>query len=294
MIDFRRRGDAPKAGLLGKSPAMAEKNLRIGRVSGRIRDRPTGISIMAFSPKHIPVWARLVLSQGLAFLAVVAAANTFGIGSVPLWLATGALASVIGLVSGLSPYWITLQMFLPFAAAYSGAVPAWAYLALFVLSALVYWNSASEQVPLYLTNVRTWNTVSGLAREWRARSFVDLGSGLGGGVIQLARENPGLRVKGVETAPLVFLASRIRLALAPCRNAEIRYRSIWDEDLSAYDVVYCFLSPVPMERMFAKAKREMRANAHFISNSFEVAGQTPDRTVEVGDGRKTRLLIWRM
>ena len=59
-----------------------------------------------------------------------------------------------------------------------------------------------------------------------------------------------------------------------------------------FDVVYCFLSPAPMARLFAKAAAEMKPGSLFVSNSFAVPGQSPGRIVEVDDRRRTKLLIW--
>jgi hypothetical protein len=68
---------------------------------------------------------------------------------------------------------------------------------------------------------------------------------------------------------------------------------MWNIDLSEFDVVYAFLSPAPMERLFEKVRREMKPGSIFISNSFMVPGESPTETVEISDRRQTKLLIWR-
>jgi len=70
--------------------------------------------------------------------------------------------------------------------------------------------------------------------------------------------------------------------------------SFWKLDLGEYDMVFAFLSPVPMQDLWTKASAEMRPGTLFVSSSFEIPGQTPDRIVQVNDSRKTRLLVWRM
>lgn len=239
-------------------------------------------------------WLKVLASQAIVLALVLWLRESIPVGGPLLQVAQGLAAALIGRLLGLSPFWIPIQILLPLAAAYNAVVPAWAYLAAFIVCALIYWNSASEQVPLYLTNRRTWQALDTIISEQKATSFVDLGSGMGGVVTFLADAHPGLRARGVETAPLVFLASRIRLMLRRLPNAEFAYRSIWDEDLSAHDVVYCFLSPVPMPRMFLKAKAEMRPGTLFVSNSFAVPDVEPDAVVEVDDTRKTRLYLYRI
>ena len=49
-----------------------------------------------------------------------------------------------------------------------------------------------------------------------------------------------------------------------------------------------------MERLFAKARREMRPAFLFISNSFAVPGAPADEIVRVDDGQRTELHVWRM
>ena len=128
----------------------------------------------------------------------------------------------------------------------------------------------------------------------KARRVVDLGSGMGGVVTTLAGRHRDVEVSGFETAPLVVLASKLRVALSGRANARIVYKSLWEAQLDSYDLVYCFLSPVPMTRLYAKARREMRPGTLFVSNSFPVEGIAADRIIEVEDGRRTRLHVYAM
>lgn len=239
-------------------------------------------------------WLKVLLSQGLVLVTLLVLGGHVPVSGLLLLVLHGAAAALVGWLLGLSRFWIPIQIVLPLAVAYNADVPAWVYLAAFIVSALVYWNSASEQVPLYLTNRKTWQALSGIVSDAKATSFVDLGSGMGGVVTYLARTHPGLKARGVETAPLVFLASRMLLLASRLPNAQLAYKSIWEEDLSAHDIVYCFLSPVPMPRMFAKAKAEMRPGTLFVSNSFAVPDQQSSAVIDVDDARKTRLYLYRM
>lgn len=209
-------------------------------------------------------------------------------------LAQGLIAA--GLTAGfrLPRIWLPVQILMPFLVVYGIQLPAWVFLAAFVLTLLISWNSAGERVPLYLTNARTAAALGELAEEAGARKLVDLGSGLGSVVLPLARRGPHLFATGIENAPLPYLASRIRLSVSGLANARFQRLSLWKADLSAYDLVYCFLSPVPMPKLFEKARAEMRPGSLFVSNSFPVPDQTPERIVQVDDARQTRLYLYRM
>ena len=53
-------------------------------------------------------------------------------------------------------------------------------------------------------------------------------------------------------------------------------------------------APLPLARLYDKARAEMKPGSLFISNSFAVPDQKPHRVVTVKDGRRTKLLIWKM
>jgi predicted O-methyltransferase YrrM len=244
-------------------------------------------------------WIKVLACQAVAFLAIALLAGWLswpamvpgGPGGL---LAQGVLAAILGHFLKLPRIWLLVQVMMPMAVVHGDVVPAWAYLFAFVVCALVYWNSASEQVPLYLTNRRTWQALGDLVAANEARTVADLGSGMGGVVTFLARAYPNAVVSGLETAPLVVAASKLRVLLSRLPNARIVYRSLWDEPLGAYDLVYCFLSPVPMPRLYAKARAEMRPGSLFVTNSFPVPGRAADRILDVDDGRRTQLHIYAM
>jgi hypothetical protein len=247
--------------------------------------------------RQIRNWLKLGASQGLALACLAGAARWSLLPSTePLALVAtqAAAATLFGLLLRLPRVWIPLQLLLPVGLVYGGAAPAWLYLAGFAAVALLFWNAPSEEVPLYLTNRKTAAALATLVEETGAGSFVDLGCGTGSVLAALKRRRPDLAVTGVETAPLVFALAWVRLL--PFRKngiASVAYRSLWKEDLSRHDIVYCFLSPAPMARLHAKAKAEMRPGALLVSNSFPVPDVKPERVIEVGDGRQTRLFLYR-
>ena len=122
--------------------------------------------------------------------------------------------------------------------------------------------------------------------------FLDLGAGLGSIVCPLAKMRPDARIVGVENAPATWLIGRLRTLGLP--NCDWRWGDLWQCSLAEQDVVYAFLSPVPMPELWEKASREMPAGSLFISNSFPVPGITPERIVELDDRRQTSLYCYRI
>lgn len=207
----------------------------------------------------------------------------------------GVLAAILGLWLGLAPWWAPINLVLPGAIAivWLWHVPPVVFFAALILLVLVFWNSAFGGVPLYLSNSKTKAVLLDLLPEKQGFRFVDLGCGLGGPVLDLARRRGDGKFSGIETAPGLFVLAWLRRRLGGPKNAEIRFADMRRLDLGNYDVVYCFLSPVPMPWLYEKARREMKAGSLFISNSFNVPDHPPDETVSVDDRRATKLLLWR-
>ncbi len=97
----------------------------------------------------------------------------------------------------------------------------------------------------------------------------------------------------MEIAPLPFLVSWLRMRLSKGR-CEVRWGSLWRVDLQPFDVVYAYLSPVPMADLWRKIQREMRPGTLFISNTFEVPGVEPSEVVELDDLHQSRLYLYRL
>jgi len=247
-----------------------------------------------------PPIAVALASQVFAFVPCIAAVSILATGSgepVSLYgtlIANGMIAAVIGYVLGLAIWWGPIQLLFPpmLALAYQADLPAWSFLVIFGGLALVFWNTGRERVPLYLTNAKTCEAISGFIDE-DTKTFLDLGSGTGSTVFYLARRWAGTHFHGIESAPGTFALSRLRLVLSGLSNLELDYGDIWKADLGDYDVVYAFLSPAPMARLFDKVVREMKPGSLFISNSFAVPGREPDDILHVDDNRATQLLLWR-
>lgn len=248
--------------------------------------------------RQIISWAKVLASQAGAIALMWALRDMLPTGGhvivIPLLLLQGLIAAMIGKLLLLSPFWVPIQFLIPMALVYGGAVPAWGYFLAFVAIALVFWNSPAERVPLYLTNPSTRLALSKLIKKNNTRTLIDLGCGTGSVVVGLARSHPELEATGVETAPPVFAMAWLNALLRGKSRARISFQSLWKTDLAAYDIVYCFLSPAPMARLFEKAKTEMRNGALLVSNSFAVPEVEPERIIEVGDTRKTQLFVYRM
>lgn len=189
-------------------------------------------------------------------------------------------------------WWLPIHLvFVPLAVLASRLpiAPAW-YLGGFLLLLLVFWRTDRSRVPLYLSTRQTAEALAALLPDHPC-AVADLGCGNGSLLRRLARLRPDCSFVGIEHAPLTWLWARLAsLGQANCR---IEPGDFWRRHLGVFDVVYAFLSPAPMPRLWHKAHAEMRPGCILISNSFEIPDAAPDHVVDVADRRHTRLLRYR-
>lgn len=242
----------------------------------------------------MPPALKALLAQLLGCTAAFAVARS-GLLPAGLWplvavQAVAATSAAIALKS--APWWRWIHLgFVPLVvgAVQLAIAPGW-YLAAFLVFALIYWSSFRTQVPLFLSNRRTAETVAGLLPAERPAKLLDLGSGTGSLLRPLARMRPDCRFEGLESAPAPYALSRLLSRSQP--NISLARGDFWNIPWSDYDVVYAFLSPVPMPQVWQKACAELRPGSLLISNSFPVEGVEPESVIEVSDRRGTQLYCY--
>ena len=242
---------------------------------------------------RVPPVAVAGLAQALGWMASAALVGTDTI--APALAAQGAIAAIVGRLFGLASWWVLINLAFPVlvgAVSLLSIAPGW-YLGAFVAMVAVYWSTFRTQVPLYLSGRRAIGIVASRLPNDRPCRFLDVGSGTGTVLAHLAKQvSTDVELHGLELAPLPHAIAQIRSRLARHRFS-VKRQDFWRCDLGAYDVVYAFLSPVPMPALWRKARTEMRPGSLFISNTFIVPGVPPDESIALGDGARM-LHLWRM
>ena len=243
-------------------------------------------SMLRLPPALVALLAQL---PGLA-LAVVLLTSGAPLPLPALAMLVGVVAAALAIHWRLPSWWRLINLtFVPLLwLGLAADLDSRWFLAGFLALALTSLGAVRTRVPLYLSSAAA---ARDLARRLPGNGrLMDLGCGLGGPLAGVRRARPDARLEGVEAAPLNWLIARVRL----WRRADIRLGSLWDADLSGCDVVYAYLSPAPMARLWQKAEAEMKPGSLFISNSFAVPGLAFDEVIELDDLSRSRLLIRRM
>eukprot|EP00013_Stygamoeba_regulata_P010434 CAMPEP_0177686266 /NCGR_PEP_ID=MMETSP0447-20121125/33476_1 /TAXON_ID=0 /ORGANISM="Stygamoeba regulata, Strain BSH-02190019" /LENGTH=418 /DNA_ID=CAMNT_0019196375 /DNA_START=66 /DNA_END=1319 /DNA_ORIENTATION=- len=140
------------------------------------------------------------------------------------------------------------------------------------------------------------NVARALPGDPKRKLFVDIGSGDGCIVVDVAKET-GIRGVGIENNPWLVLASRWRARREKVsERVSFKRQDLWKADLSQYDVLCFVLVPDMMEELERKLHREMKPSAYAIAGRFPLAtwphldthallsavGDIPDEPLEQG------------
>ena len=245
-----------------------------------------------------PVGAALLIQVVILFLITLPLVlavlhGGMGIHPIVITLLQATVAAGITTILPMPRWWILLQALFPFAVVVGLSV-RWSpliWLGAFVVVWLVNSNAFGERVPLYLSGSSA-SQVLGTVLPVGPFRFVDLGCGLGGLLARLADTHPQGHFEGVESALLPWLIARLRLARRS--NCRVRWGSFWTLPLREYDVVYCFLSPVPMARLWIKACAELRSGSLVVSNTFVIPNAPPPSDVLELSDFSGPLYVWRI
>ncbi|SFK32065.1 hypothetical protein SAMN05216302_100429 [Nitrosomonas aestuarii] len=239
----------------------------------------------------------------IAFVAQLAALTmilplmvTFPSAGILEWaILHGIVAAIFSYLFKMATWWIPIQLsFMPavIATLSIGLSPYWFGLG-FCLLVLIYGKTYQTQVPLYLSSNEVTIALTLFLPPKKEFTFIDLGCGCGGLLSRLNKTHANGAFYGIEAALLPYLIGKIR-NLFKKSGCKVQWGDLWKQNLSQYDVVYAYLSPVPMKSIWEKVCREMRPGSIFISNTFMIPGVTPEKSIRLNDFSGSTLYIWRI
>jgi SAM-dependent methyltransferase len=207
-------------------------------------------------------------------------------------LLQGAIAALWSKKIRLAAWWWLIQFLMPFAllAALSWQLSASVYLWAFLFFVAFYGHTFRTQVPYYPSSKSTWYGVESALPKDRPLYIIDIGSGLGGLVLHLAKRYSDCQVVGVELSWLPWFFSWVRghLSQSKAHFLRVDYMTL---DLSQFDVVFAYLSPAAMPALWHKVRAEMRPGAILLSNEFVVPEHPADITIQT-EQMRTPLYAW--
>lgn len=125
--------------------------------------------------------------------------------------------------------------------------------------------------------------------------FYDLGSGSGRVCLSVAREFPGLKVKGIEIFKPVYLLSKLKQLLGKQSNLELVNHDFFKVNLSDADFIFVFLTKAFLSKLAAKVKKEAPAGCLIFSNNFPIDQLTLYKKIDYPDlFTKRHLYIYKL
>jgi len=204
----------------------------------------------------------------------------------------GVIAALLARWRNLAVWWWVIQFVFPLALFFVMVLqlPPVIFLVAFLLFLVLYWHTFRTQVPYFPSTVAVWEAVAQLLPTDRGIRLVDIGSGLGGLVLNLASKRLDSEIMGVELAPLPWLISWLRARFSHSSGRFIR-ADYADLDFSPFDVVFAYLSPAVMSALWDKAHAEMRPGSLLLSNEFVIESHAADLIVQT-ERMRTPLYAW--
>lgn len=120
----------------------------------------------------------------------------------------------------------------------------------------------------------------------------DLGAGDARLLIAALDACPGVRAKGSECIPTIWLLGKFRLWRAG-KQAELRCKNLHRQDLRDADVIFLYMLPSVMQPLARKLDRELRPGTRVVSHAFRFPDRTPEREWKVPGKRQKTVLLYR-
>lgn len=265
--------------------------------------------VMTYLQKTPALFALLLQAASFVFLLLffqffftLSAQFSLYVQEIPLLVlvfAQAVLASLAAYYFKAAPWWRWIHFIFPVAlwGMLKLDVPNEIYLFGFLLTLSIFWSTYRTQVPYYPSRLDVWQRMSELVAQFeitqhRPPKVIDIGSGLGGLSLYLAKHHADIKVEGIEIAPLPWLVSRLR-ALITQSTAKFNLGDYQALHFADYDIIFAYLSPAAMPALWEKARQEMRPNSLLISLEFAVQGITPQQRLPQ-KGQNRELFIYQL
>lgn len=206
-----------------------------------------------------------------------------------------ALAVLMTICLPLPKWWLLINGVFPVAIVYTQnlALQPEVFLGLFLVFGLSFGPSLFSRVPYYPSQYSVFKQVAALLPDEANQRFLDLGSGMGGICLQIAKLRPDCRVVGIEKAPFLWLISYIRALLTASSAVFIR-SDYTKHDWQDYSLVYAYLSPAVMQSVWKQARGQMRSGSLLVSYEFNIPVDAvqPDQILAID--AYTSLYVWQI
>lgn len=131
-------------------------------------------------------------------------------------------------------------------------------------------------VPYAPTPQKIIDEVIGVLKIQPGEKVCDLG--FGDGRLLFKAEKKGALCIGYEISPYSFIRTWIKKIIKKS-SVKLYYKNFYHEDISQFDIIFCFLVGSVMARTQKKLEREAKNGARVVSYGFSIPGWTPEKII---------------
>ncbi|MES2206645.1 MAG: hypothetical protein V4525_07605 [Pseudomonadota bacterium] len=187
-----------------------------------------------------------------------------------------ALSALIATLLHRAWWWIALHGSLPLLGylLLSFDIPSYVYLILFLILIIFFGTGSLRRAPLFLSGHSAWEKVAEFIPT--EAHVLDAGCGFAGLLHYLFMHRPDLKLAGSDLAWMPYLISYFR---SYNTSIQIYHKDLWQLNWANYDVIFVFLSPDPMQKVWEKFQAEMKPESWLISYHFSIDNHPPSFTM---------------
>ncbi|MCF7938557.1 MAG: class I SAM-dependent methyltransferase [Spirochaetales bacterium] len=172
---------------------------------------------------------------------------------------------------------------------------------LVVLSLL--WYTFKTGISPMPSSARFRGVIAAVLKKTGKEPVIDLGSGWGGLVVDVAARYPERRVIGYELSPVPWFVSVVRKKLRRLPNLVLYRRNFLEEELPAGTILICYLFGGGMERLERKLVTKMLSSPDskcplpaylVLSNTFAFPRIKPDQVYKLNDMYNTPVYLYKI
>lgn len=122
----------------------------------------------------------------------------------------------------------------------------------------------------------------------------ELGSGWGTVAFALAKKYPCRSIEAYELSPVPYLFCLIRNFFLAHPNLHFHRRDFFQIPLNDASMIFCYLYPAAMHRLYAKLKLELAPKAVIITHTFALPYLHPYLKIRVEDLYHTKIYVYQI
>jgi trans-aconitate methyltransferase len=161
-----------------------------------------------------------------------------------------------------------------------------------IAASIIQWSIRNQISPMPSSPKAKRTILAGIPEV--SGTIYELGSGWGTLAFPVARRYPHCQVIGLETSPIPYRLSRLRLIFERLPNLKLKNADFFSYPLQDASLVVCYLYPEAMRRLKEKFLAELKPGTWVISNTFAIPGWSPHQVLKVDDMYFTKIYIYRM